>query len=206
MNKLDFEGAKQYALGRLASELPDYLTYHCIEHTRDHVVPTVEYLARNEGVNDLDLVLLLTAAYFHDIGFIETCDDHEEVGVRIASEVLPNFGYLPEHINVITRIIMATKLPQSPRTQLERIMTDADLDSLGRVDFFERNQDLRDEIAALGRIYSDDDWLCAQYRFIRDHDFFTASAQRLRHDQKQKNIQALLKVLNCYQIVEDKVE
>lgn len=202
----DIEGARLYALTRLANELPEHLTYHCIQHTRDHVVPTVRRLANHEGVNDQELLLLETAAYFHDIGFVESWENHEEVGVHIAWEVLPQFGYLPEQISVIAQIIMATKLPQSPRTQLEMIMTDADLDSLGRVDFFERNQALRDEFAALGRIYSDEDWFCAQYKFICEHDFFTASAKALRQDQKQKNIEALSNIINGYQSVEDKVE
>lgn len=201
----DFEGAKQYALARLANELPAHLTYHCLQHTRDHVVPTVEHLAWHEGVKGLDLILLLTAAYFHDIGFVESWENHEEIGIRIAREVLPKFGYLPEHIDVIANIITATRLPQSPRTQLEKIMTDADLDSLGRVDFFERNQDLRNEQAALGKTYSDEDWFCAQYEFIRNHEFFTNAARTLRQDQKQKNIQALLGIVHCYQTVEDNI-
>jgi uncharacterized protein len=205
MKEPDFEGARQYALGRLANELPAYLTYHCLAHTRDYVVPTVEHLAWHEGVKGLDLVLLLTAAYFHDIGFVESWENHEEVGVRIANEVLPQLGYSPEHIHVITQIIMATRLPQSPQTQLEKIMTDADLDSLGRVDFFERNQDLRDEHAALGKTYSDEDWYCAQYEFIRNHDYFTNAARTLRQDQKQKNIEALSGIVHCYQTIEDNI-
>jgi uncharacterized protein len=202
----NLEEARQYALTRLANELPEHLTYHCIQHTRDHVVPTVRRLANYEGVDDQGLLLLETAAYFHDIGFVESWENHEQIGIRIAREVLPQFGYLPDQIDVITQIIMATRLPQSPQTQLEKIMTDADLDSLGRVDFFERNQALRDEYAALGKTYSDEDWFYAQYKFIHEHDFFTASARALRQDQKQKNIEALLKIVNCYQTIEDKVD
>jgi uncharacterized protein len=205
MNEPDFEAARQYALERLANELPTYATYHCIAHTRDHVTPTVELFAELEGVKGMDLILLLTAAYFHDIGFVESCDDHEEIGVRIVSEVLPEFGYLPEHIQVITRIIMSTKLPQSPSRQLEKIMADADLDSLGRTDFFDRNQDLRNEMAALGRTYSDEEWYRSQYRFIHEHHYFTESARNLRRAQKQKNIATLSQLLKRFEASGDSV-
>lgn len=107
----DLGGAKTYALERLEHELPDHLLYHSLVHTRDDVVPAVERIAEKEGVTGEALTLLLTAAYFHDIGFTEGPTNHEEVGVSIASEVLPRFGYTPEQIKTISGIIMATKLP-----------------------------------------------------------------------------------------------
>lgn len=195
MNEPNYKGARQYALDKLARELPPYTIYHCLEHTRDHVAPTVKRLAELEGIKGMDLILLMTAAYFHDIGFVESCDDHEEIGARIAKQVLPEFGYQPQHIEVIAKIIMSTKLPQSPQSHLEEIIADADLDSLGRTDFFERNQDLRDEMAALGRIYSDEEWYCSQYRFIQGHRYFTAAARQLRCTQKKKNLEAVVQII-----------
>jgi uncharacterized protein len=49
MTEPDFEGARTYALMRLAQELPETVTYHSVHHTRDDVVPTVERLALAEG-------------------------------------------------------------------------------------------------------------------------------------------------------------
>ena len=124
MNLPDFERARQYALERLERELPDTLTYHCLAHTRDDVVPAVERLAAPEGVDGEDLLLLRTAAYYHDLGFVEQPVDHEAAAARIASEILPRFGYSPAQICVINGIILATRIPHEAHTHLEEIMAD----------------------------------------------------------------------------------
>ena len=68
----DYEGAKAYALERLARDLPSWLYYHSLWHTQDEVAPRTEWLARQEGLSREATVLLGTAAYFHDIGFTRT--------------------------------------------------------------------------------------------------------------------------------------
>jgi uncharacterized protein len=195
MRQPDFEKAREYVLERLEQELRPHLYYHSLGHTRDDVVPATALLASNQGVTGLDYVLLLTGAYFHDIGFIENRNGHEIISARIASEALPGFGYSPEHIETIRKIIMATKLPQSPKTLLEEIMADADLDVLGRDDFLKRSQDLRAELAALGILSSDEAWYRSQLEFIQTHNYFTPAAHRLRDETKRKNIEALLSLL-----------
>lgn len=191
----DFEGAKAYALSCLEHDLPDHLLYHSLVHTRDDVVPAVESIAEKEGVTGEALMILLTAAYFHDIGFTEGPTDHEEVGVRIALEVLPRFGYSPEQVETISGIIMATKLPQGPRTRLEEILADADLDVLGRDDFLTRNRLLRDELAALGKPTTDEAWYSGQLRLLKTHRYFTEAARSLRGMKKQENLEAVTRLL-----------
>jgi uncharacterized protein len=101
-------------------------------------------------------MLLRTGALYYDIGFVERTADHEAVSTWIAARVLPRFGYSPEQVLIIQGIIMATRLPQSPHTLLEEILADADLDVLGRDDFFSRGQALRAEREALGKLVSDE--------------------------------------------------
>src|SRR5450756_974498 len=108
MNQPDIEGARQYALKRLETELTPSLYYHSAAHTRDDVVPAAERLAHLEHVNRDNLLLLRTAAFFHDIGFVEQPQNHEKISARIAEEILPQFGYLPEQIKTIQSLIMAT--------------------------------------------------------------------------------------------------
>src|SRR5688572_6602366 len=97
----DLEAAKHYVLQRLEHELAPLLTYHSIAHTRDYVVPAVQKLATLEGVADQDIVLLSTAAWFHDLGYIERHDNNEVIAVRIAQEVLPSLRYSAAQIQVI---------------------------------------------------------------------------------------------------------
>lgn len=195
MDQPDFERARQYALERLERELPPTLFYHSLAHTRDDVVPAAERLATMEGVDGEALLLLRTAAFYHDLGHVEQYTNHEAIGIRIAVEVLPRFGYSAAHIQVISGIIMATKLPQSPRALLEEIMADADLDILGRDDFLARNQDLRTERAALGLPTTDEEWYSSQLEFIQTHRYFTAAARTLRDAKKQQNIEEMIKLL-----------
>ena len=195
MDQPDFERAKRYALERLEQELLPIMLYHSVAHTRDDVVPAAERLAALEGVDGEPLLLLRTAAYYHDLGHVEQYTNHEAIGARIAAEVLPHLGYSAAHIQVISDIIMATKLPQSPRTLLEEIMADADLDILGRDDFLARNQDLRAERAALGMPTTDEEWYSGQLEFIQTHRYFTAAARSLRDAKKQQNIKGMIKLL-----------
>ena len=197
---LDFSGAKRYALGRLEQELPPALTYHSLAHTRDEVVPAAERLATLEGVAGEPRLLLLTAASFHDLGYLETRAGHEEPSFRIAREVLPGFGYAPGQIEIIGGLIRATRLPQTPHTRLEEIMSDADYDVFGADNFWLRVQALRDELAAFGAVFSDEQWYADQLNYISAHRYFTASARRLNDKAKQQHIAQLAQRLEVAKV------
>jgi uncharacterized protein len=187
--------ASQYAVQRLEQELPPGLFYHSLNHTRNDVVPATMLLADREGVAGDSLTLLLTAAWFHDLGFIEQRLGHEMISVRIARDVLPGFGYSAKEIDIIQGIILATVVPQTPVTNLEKILADADLDVLGRDDFMSRNGDLRRELAFFGSESSDEDWYSEQLKFVGPHVYFTASGRMLRDAGQAKNVEDIKRVL-----------
>lgn len=192
----DLEGASEYALGRLERDLPPRLFYHGVAHTRDDVVPAARRLAELEAVDGEDLLLLTTAAFYHDLGFTEQYEDHEVIGLRIAAENLPDFGYSPAQVDLVGRIIMATRLPQTPRTLPEKIMADADLDVLGRDDFWTKTAALRAELTAFGKQTSDEEWYRSQLRMLETHQYFTASARMLRDAGKRQHAKETLRRLN----------
>jgi uncharacterized protein len=195
VDKANFEQAKQYALHRLEQELSPSLIYHGVSHTRDDVVPAVERLAKMEGVTGDAFFLILTAAWFHDLGFIEQSLHHELISARIAAQALPRFGYDEEQIESIRWAILATALPQSPQNLLEQILTDADLDVLGRDDFMVSNAKLRRELSLFGKEYTDKEWIASQIKFVESHAYFTNSARSLRNEGKIKNILYLKELL-----------
>jgi len=188
----DFESAARHAVEQLEQKLSIIYTYHSLKHTRDEVVGMTERLAGLEGIDGEDRMLLVTGAYFHDIGFIQRPENHELIGVQYVNHVLPQFGYSPAQLEVIEGIILATRIPQMPHNLLEEIVADADLDSLGRVDFWNRSLALRSEMAMLGIYFTDQEWCERQRGFLRQHHYFTASAKRLRDEQKQNNLNFLL--------------
>jgi uncharacterized protein len=195
MSEPDLEAVRRYCLGRLERELPEHYYYHSAAHTRDEVVPAAEELGRAEGVSDEDMLLLVTAAYFHDIGYIERIDGHEAIGIRIARDVLPGLGYTIEQIEVIETLILDTRLPHAPSSHLGMILDDADLDHLGRKSFWQRTSDLRREMAATGSTMSDQAWYERTLEFMKDHHYYTDSAIRLRLDRKNRNMGILAQLI-----------
>lgn len=185
---LHLEPIRAHILARLERELAPELTYHDVGHTRDDVVPAALRLGRWHGLDAHDLELLEIAALFHDIGYSKQSQGHEAVSVRIARETLPRFGVDPGSIDRIADTIMATQLPQTPKDLLGELLADADLDVLGREDFFERNRALRGEMASRGEIASDLEWFRHQVTFLEDHSYFTDGAQATRNAGKQRNL------------------
>lgn len=203
MKKPDIDQARQFALHQLEFHLSSKFLYHSLVHTRDDVVPSTERLAVRAKISGTDLTLLLTAAYFHDLGFTRLPDvdprgnNHELISAEFARDVLPNFGYQEKHVDAVCSMIMATRLPQSPANFLEELLADADLDSLGREDFWQRSQALRDEIAAFGYPTSEIEWYQSQFNFLASHRYFTVEARLLRNAQKQKNVEEIIRRLRA---------
>ncbi|MBP6978114.1 MAG: HD domain-containing protein [Bacteroidales bacterium] len=183
---IDFDGARQFIINKLKNELRPELQYHNFEHTLD-VLESVERLAQLEKENGHGLLLLKTAALFHDSGMLIQYGDHEEASGIITRQYLPDFGYTEQDIEIINKMILSTKLPQSAHTRLEKILCDADLDYLGRDDFYMIAHRLRYEWSQLNifptSLY---EWYRLQLNFLIHHDYYTPSATHLR--QEKKNI------------------
>lgn len=191
MSQTNDQAAIQYALDLLQNGLSPDLSYHNLWHTQHDVMPATVRLARLSQVPDEDIRLLQVAAAYHDVGFIESPTGHEAISVRIAARVLPGFGYSGEQIERITNLILVTRLPQSPANLLEEILADSDLDVLGREDFFERSESLRQEMARRGQPVDRMAWSEQQLGFLQGHRYFTPAARGLREAGKLKNITLL---------------
>jgi predicted metal-dependent HD superfamily phosphohydrolase len=188
---MQFQKAKSYIATRLRKELPKHLTYHSVAHVKD-VYQAAERLAKAEGIKGEDLKLLLTAVMYHDCGFMVQSKDHEAIGCDIAREALPQFGYTPEQIERICGMILATRIPQSPTNLLEEIIADADLDYLGRDDFWSIGRQLFEELQMYGIIQTEEEWNALQIRFLEQHHYFTRTAIATRKAQKDAYL-AMLK-------------
>jgi uncharacterized protein len=195
LNQPDFDSAKQYALDRLSRELLPIYTYHSLSHTRDFVIPNLEMLGDREGIMGEQRGLAVTAAAFHDLGFTLHHNDHETASIAIARQILPGMGFSEEQLSVIVGMICATRLPQQPKTFLEKLIVDADMFVLGMDSFLAANENLRNEMANIGKSFTDEAWYRAQLKFVNQFRFFTPSAQSLGNAQKAKNAAALAKLL-----------
>ncbi len=177
-------------LDKLINELPQNLHYHTIDHTLD-VYQSVSSIAKSEGVITKEIKLLQIAAIYHDVGYLIENQNHEEHSCDLARKYLPQFQYDEDEINAICSIIMATKMPQNPKTHLERIICDADLDYLGRSDFFILSKRLYKEMIAFGLITNWKEWIKIQEVFLNQHHYFTTTAVNLRQVEKEKNLKII---------------
>ena len=185
-----FTSIKQPILSRLENELDLRLGYHNIIHTLD-VLEQAEVLAKQEKVtDDHDVLLLKTAAVFHDSGFLFVYKNHEEKSCEIASEYLRNV-FSEEDIKKVCGMIMATKIPQTPNTLLEQIICDADLDYLGRDDFEPISQNLYKEFIVFKIIPEDIIWDHIQIKFFESHHYFTGTSISKRNGEKLKHLNIL---------------
>lgn len=186
---MQFAEAEKHILYRLQQELDHNLSYHCIDHTIDVYHKTIE-IAQLEGItHPEDLILLKTAALFHDAGFIFNYQNHEQMSIEIAQSTLIQFAYTPAAIEQICILIEATKIPQKPTNKLAEILADADLDYLGRDDYYTIADTLFQEFKYKSIIKTEEEWLKIQISFLEHHTYFTKTSINRRTAQKLKRLE-----------------
>lgn len=174
---MQFEKAYDFLIPKLEKELPKHLSYHNAGHTKD-VIEAVQYLCREENINDHDYEILTAAALFHDSGFLETYNGHEEISCINARKYLPEFEYTQKEIDEICELIMFTKMPQSPNSKLSNIICDADLLYLGTDRYYKVAENLFAELKHFGFIKNWNQWRQMQIDFLESHKYFTEAANR----------------------------
>ena len=186
---------EEAVLNRLSVELSTNIKYHNVRHTID-VLTQVEILARNEKVNEEELLLLKTAALMHDTGFLTNYHNHEYHSTIIAAEVLSNFGYTPEQTKQVNQLISATRPQYQPTSHLECIIKDADLDHLGRADFFNLSELLFNEQKIFNPNIKKNEWLLNQFTFLANHKYYTPTALKMRQSAKNLHLKTLRQLIN----------
>lgn len=183
-----YETIRSAILLKLGNELATDLFYHGVHHTIDVERQAIAIAQSENLTNPDDLFLLKTACLYHDSGFLFTYRDHETAGCELAKKELAAYGITTEQVDVICGLIMATKIPQTPLTSLEEIICDADLDYLGRPDFFDISFTLFEELSVRNFVKSEYDWNIIQINFFKQHRYCTATDQLRRAGKKQEHL------------------
>ena len=157
------------------------------------VCASTERIAKGEGIKGEELFLLKTAALYHDGGFVEEYLNNEPIGARMAKEALPVYGYSDKELETIERLILATSIPQQPKDLLEEIICDADLDYLGRDDFYPTSEGLMHEFIAYGVVKDSRSWDELQIKFLSAHKYFTKTSIETREANKQLRLKEIKK-------------
>jgi HD superfamily phosphodiesterase len=183
----NLKGAKKYIINRLEKELSHNLYYHGLHHTLDVYEHSLK-ISEREGVVEENADIISTAALYHDAGFLFRYLNNEMLAVQLVEEVLPFFGYSTKNIEIISAIILATRIDKKPQNLFEKIMCDADCDYLGRGNdrALKISKTLHFELTQNGFSLTEAQWNAVQLKFLQKHEYYTASSLKLRRPNKLK--------------------
>ncbi|HMR42363.1 MAG TPA: DUF5706 domain-containing protein [Saprospiraceae bacterium] len=167
--------------------------FHDINHTREVVASSLE-IAEGYELSEKELEILALAAWFHDTGYNEGPEGHEQRGCKLAADFLKQHQFSDSDLAVIAGLIMATKLPQQPASLLEEIICDADMSHLGKKNYWDRCGCIRQEfLMTRNTVMSEQEWVDFEINFMTNHRYHTTFAQELYDKRKHKHIRQLVK-------------
>ena len=182
---------EDFVINLLKSKIPPTYFYHNYEHTLYVLDKTVE-IAQHENCTAKEMELLTAAAMWHDTGYINTYDGHEEESCNLAKQYLPGYGFSAEDIIPLCGMIMATRIPQSPQNKLEEIIADADLEYLGTESAGIKADLLFKELQHLNPSLTKADWNKTQISFLQNHHYFTGFCKENSEPVKAAYLSKLL--------------
>ena len=182
---------EEHVVKYFQSHRDSQLPYHNLDHTRG-VVKAAMQIADHSQLNERDFFIVITAAWFHDVGYFHGVENHEKKGAEIAQDFLYRLDVDKETIQTICDCILATTLPQKAQTKLEEIVCDADLFHLGTDDFLEKNKLIRKEMEnRKGHSISKNEWRKSTIQFLINHHYYTDYCQLLLNEKKKEHIERL---------------
>ncbi len=177
-------------LEKIDVEAGDKLKFHNRKHTVN-VYTQVELLARAEKVKEEDILLLRTAGLMHDIGYLSEPENPLQASCDITKSLLQSYKYSEEQIDKICKLIKATSNDYGARNLLEKIIYDANMNYMGRIDFPEISLNIFLELKAFNKVGSFIEWKKGYAEILKTHEFYTETAKLLRDVDKKEQLKKL---------------
>jgi HD superfamily phosphodiesterase len=183
------EQSEDFVSNLLKDKLSNLYSYHNFNHTLT-VVNAVKELCKKEDVSKDEKELLLVAAWFHDTGYVEGYENHEQESVKIATAFLKEKEQSEEFIANVSGLILATVKEYIPKTHLEKIIKDADFAHLMGTEYATTCELLRIELKNTWNLnFSNAEWAKENLNFLMNkHRFYTDYAQKKWQPLKEKNL------------------
>lgn len=188
---------------KLSSE---YL-YHNFVHTSE-VVEKAEEILKHSEVSSEDYDKVLLALWFHDIGYVVNCQEHEKESAKILKEFLANENVSEEYIAEVSQLILATDKYHTPENFLEKVVKDADTAHIAFKEYSEKAKFLRKEWEILNaKQFTTEEWNALNLNFLQNmHQYYTDYAKENWEPKKQKNIKKLAKKIEKKELENKDVE
>lgn len=187
---------EKYSSDLIKKESSEKLVYHTIDHTWQ-IVKNAEIIGASENLNEEEMNILLTSAWFHDIGYTNKYQEHEEESIAIATKFLKLKKVDKDIIDLVAECILATTLPQKPANKIAEVLCDADMMHLGMENYFELAEKLRQElkksdIRRLKKLEFEKESAIV----FKGHSFFTNYCRGEIMKTKEKNFELLKDSIN----------
>ncbi|MDQ2720569.1 MAG: DUF5706 domain-containing protein [Bacteroidota bacterium] len=164
------------------------LAFHNLQHTKD-VVTHADEIAAHYNLSEKELLILRTAAWFHDTGQLFTDPSkHEEMSIDIMKRFMKDFGEDEQMISDIEGCIMATKFPRNPKNLLQQIICDADTYNLGTKEFKETNKKAFEERKLRNGDADPLKFNQETVELLQTHTYYTSYCTELLNVRKSKNL------------------
>lgn len=190
--------AEEFVFNLFKENLDQSFLYHNFTHTERVLRSLREIIDGNEDIDKETAKALQLAAILHDTGYTVTRNNHEEESVKIAKNFLKEENADESIIEKVSQCILATKMSDEPKSQIEKIIRDADSSHFGKEYFEEASEFLRKELEIQGIAqHSSSDWLNENIKMLSTkHEFYTDYALKNWQPQKEKNLGKLIKTKN----------
>lgn len=186
---------EKFVVHLLNNKLDNKFVYHNLAHTQ-RVVEKAKELAELAQISEIEKTHLILSAWLHDTGFTEKIENHEDESVKIATAFLTEQGYSNNDIEAVCNLILATKIDNEPKNELEKIIRDADCAHIGSKNYLDVAELLRKEWELTSnKTITEAKWLEESINFLStQHRFYSNVASSNWDKGKGKNLSQLLKM------------
>ena len=202
-NTLNIIDKSEKAATDILLSMPESMVYHNLNHTRE-VVSAADKIGTYANLSEEEKETLLISAWFHDLGFKYTYEDHEEKSIELARDFLKKNNYPTENIKKVVSCILATKSGQKPSTLAEKVLIDADFMHLSKKSYFDKLLLLKSELERVkGKKISIRDWYEKNLIFLESHQYYTEYGKTVLSPKLEKNTDAQIKMIRKFGKLED---
>lgn len=182
---------EEYMTAFYTSHIHNDFLYHNLAYVKE-MVDRAGNMAIHYNLDEQMKTIIMTAAWFHNSGFVLQRKNDEQKSAALANDFLKSNTVNENDIAGVKACIMATSASQDPQTLAEQILYDAATYHFGANDFKEKNKLLRRETELLtGNEINGTEWRLSMISMLQNHRYYTDYCRSLLQHTKESNLNAL---------------